>query len=176
MVQNEKEKGRGRTFRTISKDELARYLGRAFGDLFKYAVLQITLVLQVCQMKSEKYSHPPFSKKKTFYLWVHVPWRPKFRRTDPEFCVEFESAPGSGFHARDGELHGSGVSGSEDYRSPFRGGRPNLVSDSGCTYPKPKSTHFLAPMGFLARCTEPNRVTAKQAARAQKMFGYASVK
>ena len=69
--------------------------------------------------------------------------------TDPEFCGEFESILPSGFRSRNGELEGSAFSGSEDYKSPFRGARPKLISYSESAYPKAPSTHFLVPTCIL---------------------------
>ena len=46
---------------------------------------------------------------------------PKFRLTDPKLCGEFEFELRSGFSDRNGELKGSGVSGSEGDNSAFRG-------------------------------------------------------
>ena len=66
----------------------------------------------------------------------------------------FESEVHSVFRARNGELKGSGVSGSEGDTSPFRGARPKLIAYSDCQYPKPHFTHCLG--GF----TEPNRFPA----------------
>ena len=61
-----------------------------------------------------------------FYLWVYMTHDPKFGHTDPKFCGEFESQHRFGFWARNGEAKSSDVSGSEGYKSPFRGGRPKL--------------------------------------------------
>ena len=77
-----------------------------------------------------------------------MPRDPKFWPTDPKFCGKFESEHRSGFQVRNGELKGSGVSGSEGDNSPFRGARPKLISYSDSPYPKPYSTHFLVPTGF----------------------------
>ena len=70
---------------------------------------------------------------------------PNFWPDDPKLCGEFESELRSGFRARNGELKGSGVSGSEGDNSPFRGARPKLTSYSDSLYPKPHSTNFLVP-------------------------------
>ena len=69
-----------------------------------------------------------------------MPRDPKFWLTDPKFCGEFESERRSGFRARNGELKGSDVLGTEGDNSPFRGARP-----------KPTSYWF----------TEPNSISAK---------------
>ena len=48
---------------------------------------------------------------------------------ESEYEVSFGPAP------RNGELQGSGLSGLSGYKSPFRGARPELTSDSGSPYP-----------------------------------------
>ena len=85
----------------------------------------------------------------TFYLWVYMPRDPKFGPTDPKFCGDFESDLRSGFRSRNGDLKGSGVSGSEGNNSPLRGARPKLTSYSDSPYPKPHPTHFLVPAGIF---------------------------
>ena len=52
---------------------------------------------------------------------------PKAFTSDPKFCEKFESELRSGFRVRNGEVKGSGVSGSEGENSPFRGARPKLA-------------------------------------------------
>ena len=80
-----------------------------------------------------------------------MPRDPKCLPADPKFCGEFESELRSGFRARNGELKGSGVTGMDGDKSPFRGARPKLTSYSDSPYPKPHSTHFLKPTGIFGR-------------------------
>ena len=90
-----------------------------------------------------------------------MPRDPKFRPTDPKFCGELESELRSGFRARNGELKGSGVLGTEGDNSPFRGARPKLTLYSDSLNPKHSSSHFWVPSVLLGRLTEPNSISAR---------------
>ena len=85
----------------------------------------------------------------TFYLWVYMPWAPKFSPTDPKFYGEFESELRSGFRARNGALKGSGVSGTDGDNSPFRCARPKLISYFYSPYTISSYTHFLVHTGIF---------------------------
>ena len=78
-----------------------------------------------------------------FYLWVYMHCDSKFSPTDPKLCGVFESELRFGFRARNGELKGSGVSGSKDWKSKFRFAKPKLSPQSDSAYRKPHSIiHF----------------------------------
>ena len=72
-----------------------------------------------------KFNHWPFISG-----YNYMPRVPKLGPTDPKFCRELKSEVRSGFQARNGELKGSGVLGSESDNSPFQGARPKLTSYS----------------------------------------------
>ena len=62
---------------------------------------------------------------------------PQLSTYRPQILREFESELRFGFRARNGELKGSGVLGTEGDNSPFRGASPKLTSYSDSPYPKP---------------------------------------
>ena len=84
-------------------------------------------------------------------LGIYALGPPSFDLPTPNFVGEFESELRSGFRARNGELKGSGVSGTEGDNSPFRGARQKITSYSDSPYPKPPSTYFLVPTGIFGR-------------------------
>ena len=94
-------------------------------------------------------------------LGVYAPG-PQVLPTDPKFCGKFESELHSGLRARNRELKGSGVLGSEGDNSPFRGARPKPTSYSDSPFPKPHSTHFLVPTYYSDGFTEPNSISARE--------------
>ena len=78
-----------------------------------------------------------------------MPRAPKFWPTNPKFCGEFEYELRSGFRSRNGELKGSGVSGTEGDNSPFRGARTKLTSYFGFPVPETPLHTFLGTRGYF---------------------------
>ena len=77
---------------------------------------------------------------------------PKFWLSDPKFCGELEYEFRSGFRARNGELKGSGVSGTEGDNSLFRGARAKLTSCSDLSPRRPYDEVFLS-LSFENLCS-----------------------
>ena len=105
---------------------------------------------------AKKIISPPRKSKKNILtidllsLDIYAP-RPQVLTYRPQILREFESELRSGFRVRNGELKGSGVSGSEGGNSLFWDARQKLTSYSDSPYPKPHSTHFLVPLILIMK-------------------------